>query len=270
MEQDAVSKDLSSYNLLRWYLAAGVDELAGTAPLNRFDEQSAAEGKAASPLAPAPRNAPAGRLASPGKIREEATAIASACLSLAELEAAVRAFDGSALKATATTTVFSDGDPLSRVMFIGDAPGAEEDRQGRPFVGESGQLLDKMLAAIGRSRQQIYATNILFWRPPGSQKPTPQQSTVFMPFVKRHIELVQPKLLVLLGGTPANLLLDTPEGITRLRGKWTSYTFGPGDHDTVPVLPTYHPLNLLQQPHFKADAWKDFLEIRLRLETLKI
>lgn len=269
MEQEPVSRELSSLGLLRWYLAAGVDELGGTEPVNRFTEPPMPEARPAAVPAPRPA-APAGRLASPDKVREEAEAIARSCNSLAELEAAVRAFDGCALKHTATTTVFADGDPSSGLMFIGDAPGAEEDRQGKPFVGDSGQLLDKMLAAIGRGRHQAYLTNILFWRPPGNQKPAPQQSQLCLPFVKRHIELARPKLLVLLGGTAAGLLLDTTEGITRLRGKWTSYALSEGADDTIPALATYHPTNLLQQPHFKSDAWRDFLEIQSRSETLKI
>lgn len=270
MDQEPASRDLSSFNLLRWYLAAGVDELAGSAPLNRFVEQTLPEIKADTPVAAPSLNTPSSRLKNPDQIREEAEAIARSCTTLAELEAAVRAFEGCALKNTATNTVFSDGDPTSRLMFIGDAPGGEEDRHGKPFVGESGQLLDKILAAIGCDRQQVYLTNILFWRPPGNQKPTPQQTMACLPFVKRHIELVRPKLLVFLGGTPASLLMDTTQGITRLRGKWTSYSYGPAAQDSVPAMPTYHPANLLQQPHFKGGAWRDFLEIRARLETLKI
>lgn len=210
---------------------------------------------------------PAARLASADQLRGEAEEIARGCQTLAELEAAVRAFNGCALKQTAMNTVFSDGNPASPLMLVGEAPGDEEDRQGKPFVGASGQLLDRMLAAIGRDRTNCYITNILFWRPPGNRKPTPQETTVCLPFVKRHIELAHPQVLVFLGGTSAGVLLDTTQGITRLRGKWTRYKATSNDGWSVPALPTYHPAYLLRQPQLKADAWRDFLDIQAKLEA---
>ena len=269
MQQEPAFQNMDALGLLRWYLAAGVDELAGAAPVNRFAEKAAEPAPTAAAPAGARAAPPPARLKSAENIKEEAEAIAQSCTSLAELEAAVRAFDGCALKHTATHTVFAAGNADSPLMLIGDAPGGEEDRQGKPFVGDAGQLLDKMLAAIGLGRDEVYMANILFWRPPGNQKPSPQQSMACLPFVKRHIALARPKLLVFLGGISAGLLLDTTQGITRLRGKWTSYSGGAGDHEAIPAIATYHPANLLQQPHFKADAWRDLLEIRSRLETLK-
>ncbi|MEX1147907.1 MAG: uracil-DNA glycosylase, partial [Sphingomonadales bacterium] len=150
---------------------------------------------------------------------------------------------------------------------IGEAPGADEDRQGLPFVGVSGQLLDRMLGAIGLDRSKAYIANILPWRPPGNRKPTPQETSICLPFIRRHIALVKPRVLVFLGGTAAATLLDTNQGITRLRGRWSEYE-DLNEGFTAPVMPTYHPAYLLRQPALKADAWRDFLEIRAKLKSL--
>lgn len=271
MESEVTPVNPSPLAGLRWYLDAGVNELAGATPVNRFVEPAAVPQptrNAPPPDITSQRTVmPAARLASADQLRGEAEEIARGCNSLAELEAAVRAFNGCALKQTAMNTVFSDGDPASPLMFVGEAPGDEEDRQGRPFVGASGKLLNQMLAAIGRDRTNCYITNILFWRPPGNRKPTPQETAVCLPFVKRHIELVHPQVLVFLGGTSAGVLLDTTQGITRLRGKWTSYKVTSNGGWSVPALPTYHPAYLLRQPQLKADAWRDFLDIQAKLEA---
>jgi len=247
---------------LRWLVELGADEAIEEAPLNRFiaAAEPAAMRAAALPVRPH-------ILQSGGEGIESAEIAARAAASLAELEAAVRAFDGCALKKTAMTTVFADGNPLSGLMFIGEAPGADEDRQGKPFVGVSGQLLDRMLVAIGRNRETAYITNVLFWRPPGNRKPTPQETLACQPFVRRHIALVKPKLMVFLGGSAASVLLNTNKGITRLRGHWLDYEDREnGIH--VPVMPTYHPAYLLRQPALKSDAWRDFLAIAARLREL--
>ena len=182
-----------------------------------------------------------------------------------ELEAAVRSFTGCALKATATNTVFADGNPQAEIMFVGEAPGADEDRQGKPFVGVSGQLLDRMLAWINLDRSKVYITNILFWRPPGNRQPTGAEIASCVPFVERHIALVKPKVLVLLGGTSAKTLLGTTEGILRLRGKWRELAL-PGLAAPVPTMPTLHPAYLLRTPSAKKDSWRDLLAVKRKIE----
>jgi uracil-DNA glycosylase family 4 len=173
------------------------------------------------------------------------------------------------LRETATNLVFADGNARAPVMFIGEAPGADEDRQGKPFVGQSGQLLDRMLASIGLDRaaedpeKAFYISNILPWRPPGNRNPTDAEVTLFMPFVLRHIALVRPKRLVLLGGVSAKAVLKAKDGITRLRGRWHSLETESGP---LPVLPTWHPAYLLRTPSAKRDAWADLVLLRRTLD----
>lgn len=259
--------------LLRWYIDMGVDETVGETPLDRFRAASMPEPNIESvsnasapqpeaPAAPAPRKRSPARLEPPEEAVSAAQHIAQGCNTLDALRGALADFDQCPLKATATNLVFADGNPDSGLMIIGEAPGADEDRQGLPFVGVSGKLLDAMLGAIGRDRTSAYISNILFWRPPGNRKPTALETEMCLPFVERHIELVQPKALVLLGGSAASTLLNTTVGITRLRGKWQTY----GKNGlNIPVLPTYHPAYLLRQPAFKRDAWRDFLSLQDRL-----
>ena len=182
------------------------------------------------------------------------------------LKAALGRFDGCGLKATATNLVFADGNAASRVMLVGEAPGAEEDRQGKPFDGVSGQLLDRMLSWIGLDRSKAYITNVLFWRPPGNRTPTPGETAICVAFTRRHIELVRPKIVVLAGAVPAKTLLDTTEGITRLRGRWFDYPMGDGS--SIPALPTLHPAYLLRSPGAKRQSWRDLLLLQERLESL--
>ena len=194
----------------------------------------------------------------------EAAAVAT---SLDGLREAIRAFDGSPLRETATNLVFADGDPTARLMLIGEAPGGEEDRLGKPFVGPSGQLLDRMFASIGLRRDEggFYITNILPWRPPGNRTPTDAEIALFVPFVLRHIALVRPRHVVLLGGTSAKALLRAKEGITRLRGKWQHIAVeGLGD---VPALATLHPAYLLRTPAAKRDAWADLVMLRRSIDA---
>ncbi|HZX86105.1 MAG TPA: uracil-DNA glycosylase, partial [Reyranella sp.] len=200
---------------------------------------------------------------------EDARALAQRCNSIEELEAAVRAFEGCALKRTAKNTVFADGVAGSPVMIVGEAPGADEDRLGKPFVGVSGQLMDRMFDAIGMSRERdLYITNILFWRPPGNRTPTLAEQAICMAFTRRHIELARPKVLVLAGGTAAKSVLDTTEGIMRLRGKWTTLSLDDGS--TVPTLPTFHPAYLLRTPASKRQSWSDLLSLDKKLRELGI
>jgi DNA polymerase len=219
--------------------------------------------------APAARRPPP-RPAAPALIDSDtatadARALADSADTLAELENAVRAFEGCPLKATATNTVFSDGNREAELMIVGEAPGAEEDRQGLPFVGPAGQLLDRMLAAIGRDRTSTYITNILFWRPPGNRPPNSNEIAVCLPFVERHIALKHPRVLVLAGNTSAKALLGTSEGITKLRGRWADLSV-PGLPAPVPTVAIYHPSYLLRTPAMKRQAWRDLIAIRRRLE----
>jgi uracil-DNA glycosylase family 4 len=264
---------------LRWQLEAGADEAIGDKPIDRYAVAAkAAAAKPApkerqpapSPPPPSPQSQRAPRpLASADAEVESAREIATGCTTLAELKAAVEAFEGCALKETATNTVFADGNPASDVMFIGEAPGAEEDRQGLPFVGVSGQLLDRMIAYIGlerggTGRGGAYISNMLFWRPPGNRNPTPAEIATCLPFVYRHIELAGPKVLVFVGGTSAKTMLDTTTGIMRLRGRWHDFTLPNGI--TLPALPTFHPAYLLRSPAGKREAWRDLLAIQAKLD----
>ncbi len=188
--------------------------------------------------------------------------------SLEELESAIRAFEGSTLKKTAMNMVFADGDPAKAdVMLIGEAPGADEDRQGKPFVGLSGQLLNKVFAAIGIDRPNLYITNILPWRPPGNRQPTTAEMAMFLPFVKKHIELVRPKILILVGSTSLKALFDKTDGITRVRGKWMEYR-SENLTDPIPTMAIYHPAYLLRSPSRKQDVWHDVLTIKEKLQDL--
>lgn len=193
---------------------------------------------------------------------ERARKLAADSDDLAALKAAVESFDGCNLKFTARSTVFADGNPQARIMLIGEAPGRDEDEQGLPFVGRSGQLLDKMLAAIGLDRTSVYITNVLPWRPPGNRTPTSAETDICLPFVERHIELAAPDLLVFVGGSSAKTMLRTTTGIMSLRGKWQQVTIGERD---IPAMPCLHPAYLLRTPNHKALAWRDLLAIKAKL-----
>ncbi len=181
----------------------------------------------------------------------------------------MRAFDGCALKATAMNTVFADGSDSAEVMFLGEAPGADEDRLGKPFVGASGKLLDLMLEAIGLGREGVYISNVVYWRPPGNRTPTPIELSVCLPFVRRHIALKRPKLLILAGATAAQTVLDSTLTIGRLRHKWHDLAME-GLAGTLPSIATYHPSFLLRTPEKKRDAWMDFLRLKMKLRELAI
>lgn len=187
---------------------------------------------------------------------------------LSELRQALENFDKLHLKFTATQMVFSDGNPSARVMVIGEAPGAEEDKLGKPFVGMSGQLLDRMLGTIGLNRQEnIYITNVVNWRPPNNRTPTPQEIALSIPFLHRHIRLIDPSVLVLVGGVAAKAVLDTNEGITQLRGKFQQMQI---EDKTYPVMVTFHPAYLLRAPGQKAFAWRDMLNLQAYLRKSDI
>ena len=182
--------------------------------------------------------------------------------SLAQLEHDVKAFTGCPLKKTAINTVFSDGNPNADIMLIGEAPGADEDRQGKPFVGMSGQLLTKAFQAAGFQRDRdLYITNTVFWRPPGNRRPTAEELKVCLPFTERHIALVQPKLIILVGGTAVKALLNKAEGVTKLRGQWFDYA-SPHLKTSIKMTAIYHPAYLLRSPGKKKDMWQDLLRIK--------
>ena len=259
--------------------AFGVDEVVAETPLDRYAEP-AGEAPPPAPVRAAPaappaatRQRPAARapggdiaLMSQDAAMASAAERAGACADLEQLAAAMADFEGSSLKRTATNLVFGDGNPRAPTMWIGEAPGADEDRLGKPFVGVSGQLLDLMLAAIGLDREHAYISNILPWRPPGNRKPTSAETAIFLPFLQRHIELVAPDILVLVGGTAASTVLRRPEGITKLRGRWLTSAAGGRE---IAVMPIYHPAYLLRQPAAKREAWRDLLAIRERLRSLE-
>jgi DNA polymerase len=272
--------------LLDWYVAMGIDEAIGETPRDSF-APPLSRGAPPRPAAIADAPIPAARptpsitlppLAAPAAVRPivpasneiaSARKLAEAATTLAELEAAIASFDGCALRKTATHTVFADGTPHAPVMVIGEAPGADEDRVGKPFVGRSGQLLDRMLAAIGLERaRNVYISNILFWRPPGNRKPTEAEIALCLPFVWRHIALSAPRVVVLSGGTATSAMLGRAEGITKLRGKWFDLPV-PGLDSPVPALTTYHPSFLLRTPARKSESWRDFLELQSKLNAIQ-
>jgi len=260
--------------LLRWYVEMGADEAVDSEPADRLappptrmpssTAAAPARGQSPRPVAAAP---PAALTESLGEAAQSARRLASGADSVAALAALVAEFDGCPLKRTATNTVFIDGNPAAPVMIIGEAPGADEDRIGRPFVGRAGQLLDRMLAAIGLDRSGVLITNVVYWRPPGNRTPTAAEIASCLPFVFRLIALVQPKVLVLSGGTAASALLPQGQGITRLRGRWFDLAV-PGLDQPVPTLPMFHPSFLLRTPERKREAWRDLLSLRARLDEL--
>ena len=244
--------------LLQWQAELGADEPCLDAALDRYDLPDRVE-PAPAAAAPAPRPPDAAL-----DLAAQAEAMAAAAATLAELAAAQEAFDGIELKKGARNFCFADGNPAARVMVIGEAPGEEEDQQGRPFVGRAGQMLDRMFAAIGLARDAVdaekalYITNVLTWRPPGNRRPEPAEIAVMLPFLRRHVELVQPQVLVLMGNTPCMAALNR-SGILKLRGSWTQ-AFG------LPALPMTHPSYLLRTPLAKREAWADLLSLAARLD----
>lgn len=247
--------------LLEWQLEMGASEAIGDAPVDRYalpaqtPKKPAPATKAAPPAPPAP--APA--IDAVAAARQAAGAVDD----LGGLQAAMQDFELCELKRGARNTVFADGNPGARVMLIGEAPGRDEDMQGKPFVGRAGQLLDKMLAAIGLSRAEgdaanaAYITNLLPWRPPQNRDPTPDEMAMLVPFLERHIELAAPEILILMGNTPCQALLGR-RGITRMRGNWAQVL-------ERPAMPMFHPAYLLRNPAAKREAWADLLEIKARL-----
>jgi uracil-DNA glycosylase family 4 len=243
--------------LLAWYAAMGVDEAIGETPVDCFAAVSTVP---SGPLATRASLEPSSPQAARGR---PVPASITAAETLADLEALVANFDGCGLKRTAKSLCFKRGSDAARIMLIGEAPGRDEDLQGKPFVGRAGKMLDLMLAAIGLAEAQVYITNTVYWRPPGNRTPTPEEVEACAPFLRRQIELLHPDVLVLLGGAAAKNLLDVTEGIMRLRGKWLSYSCGDRD---IATMATLHPAYLLRNPEAKRYAWRDLLAVKAALE----
>jgi uracil-DNA glycosylase family 4 len=249
--------------LIAWYEAMGADEAIGDSPVDRFATGAIpAKTQAKSPTSRAESRA------TPAKSRAGAESQAipaslEAATNLAELEALLAQFEGCALKRMAKSLCFARGSESARIMMIGEAPGRDEDIQGKPFVGRAGRLLDRMLEAIGLGEDHVYITNTIYWRPPGNRTPTPQEVEACAPFLARQIELLSPDVMVLLGGAAAKSILGVTEGIMRLRGKWKLYQSAGRD---IPTLATLHPAYLLRNPEAKRYAWRDLLMLKARLE----
>lgn len=258
-------QDKDALATLAWLVEAGADEATAETPVNRLVGRPAASA-AVTPMPATPRPAPAKMAAQGGDPLGDALAAAAAANSLDELKAAMEAFEGSALKRGAANTVFADGTPAGGILFIGEAPGRDEDRIGKPFVGRAGQLLDKMLASISLDRSRnCYITNVINWRPPDNRDPSPEEAAICLPFLRRHIELVNPGLIVLLGAVAARHVMGITEGIMKTRGRWLEYRVGA---NMVPVMPTLHPAYLLRQPAHKKLAWRDLQAMAARMEQL--
>jgi uracil-DNA glycosylase len=278
-------RKVAARELLDFYREAGVDALLEETPTDRFasDQASAAPAaraevarpKAEASAAATARSVPArerelaSRAAaavptSPDAAVMAARAAAKSAASLEELRAMLERFEGCALRATATQLVFADGNPQARVMFVGEAPGRDEDIEGLPFVGRSGKLLDRMMAAIGLDRTSVYIANIVPWRPPGNRTPTPQESAICLPFTLRQIELADPDILICLGNPSTQTLLNSKDGILKTRGRWFSFHTGTRE---IRAMATLHPAYLLRQPLQKRLAWRDFLAIKKALAT---
>jgi uracil-DNA glycosylase len=270
-----ISGRRAARELIAFYLDAGADALLGDEPVNRMaDDRGEARNAAAAPpaktkpplpLAKSPPQRPSPAVAAPASPEAAVMAAREAARNaktLDELQALLAGFEGCALRATATQLVFADGNPQSRVMFVGEAPGYDEDIAGRPFVGRSGKLLDRMMAAIGLDRSNAYIANVVPWRPPGNRTPTPQETAICLPFIRRQIELADPDVLVCLGGPAMQTLLGIKDGITRSRGRWFSYDSGRRE---IRALATFHPAFLLRSPLQKRFAWRDFLALKKAL-----
>jgi DNA polymerase len=253
--------------LLAFYLEAGVDCALGEEPVNRLadPELAPAPARRQAPLEPVARRVPAAPMLTglaeppaPDAAIASARELARTAPTLEALRELMEKFDGCSLKSTATRLVFADGNPKARLMFVGEAPGRDEDIEGLPFVGRSGKLLDRMIAAIGLDRSKVYIANVIPWRPPGNRTPTPQETQICLPFIQRQIELVDPDVLVTLGNPSTQALLGTREGLMRSRGKWIDYATGTR---AIRALPTFHPAYLLRSSIYKRMSWQDLRAI---------
>lgn len=266
MSLDAVS----AAELIAWYAEMGVTEALDETPHDYFAAAPEPARQPVARLVSAPQQATrravdAAAATAPDEAALSARALAREARTLDALKTALASFEGCPLKATAKNLVFADGNPAAKVMFVGEAPDADEDRIGLPFVGRSGQLLDRMLAAIGLNRQEhVYIANLLPWRPPGNRTPTPQEVAICLPFIQRQIELVDPDILVCIGGPSAQGLLGV-SGILASRGRWMEYDTGTR---MIRAIPTLHPAYLLRQPLQKRLAWRDLRALKAAIDAL--
>jgi uracil-DNA glycosylase family 4 len=263
--------------LLTFYLEAGVDCALSEEPVDRLSDSGQGEAlQTPSPAtettaarAPKPASASLAPKAEPMPAPDAAIATAReaarTAASLEILRDMLEKFDGCALKSTATRLVFADGNPKARIMFVGEAPGRDEDIEGLPFVGRSGKLLDRMIASIGLDRSKVYIANVIPWRPPGNRTPTPQETQICLPFIQRQIELVDPDILVTLGNPSTQTLLSTREGIMKTRGRWFNYDTGTR---VIRALATFHPAYLLRSPSYKRLSWQDLRAIAKALPQI--
>lgn len=256
-----MDKQINIQEALDWYIVAGVDEVLGDTP-----SLATPTPLSVAPISKAPIKTVTISMASTSVALKNAKEACQKANSLDELRELMVHFDGCNLRNTAASTVFGDGNPKTKVMLIGEAPGADEDRIGKPFVGRCGHLLDKMLAAIGLNRDNCYITNVLPWRPPGNRTPTDEEIAVCLPFLKRQIELICPDILLLLGGIALKSLMDCNDSISRTRGKWLQYSLLQ-DKELL-VLATYHPSYLLRSSNQKAKVWADFLRLKQKLSEI--
>jgi uracil-DNA glycosylase len=259
-DADITENELTA--MLEWQIAAGVDLAISETPIDQFAALRNAKAPSTSP-AQAPDAVSTS--AAPEGNPAEAEALAKTANTLEELRAIMAAFDGLTLKARATQLVFADGNAAAKIMLVGEAPGREEDLEGIPFAGRSGELLDRMLAAIGLDRKSVYLANVVGWRPPGSRPPSPAETEVCLPFLRRQIELVAPQLLLTLGAPAAQSLLGSRSSINKLRGDWRELKIG---ETAIKILPTFHPEFLLRQPAQKKLAWQDLLLFRRTAKEL--
>ncbi len=266
--------DESLAALLSWYADMGADEALDDFAHDRFAECAEPDRRAGPaphperaqvPVTAQPRESPVS--APPQALAGAAQELAASARSVEELREALLRFEGCGLKATATQLVFGDGNPHAKIMLVGEAPGAEEDRQGLPFVGRAGQLLDKMLASIGLDRTKVYIANVVPWRPPGNRTPSPLEVAACIPFLRRQIELVDPQILVCLGGPSAQALLGCKEGISRIRGQWFDYACG---ERLIRAIAMLHPAYLLRQPAQKKLAWQDLRALAKEIKRLQL
>jgi uracil-DNA glycosylase len=263
MAENRPLSDAELLSALDWYRAAGVDLAVGEEPVDRFAASQIVKPRPVltAAAAPMPVAAPIVLNADPS----EARALAAGATTLDELQSILGAYDGCALKLRATQLVFADGNSEAQIMLVGEAPGREEDEQGKPFVGRSGQLLDRMLGAIGLDRTRVYIVNTVPWRPPGNRTPTPEEIALCLPFLQRQVELVAPKFLLTLGGPAAQTMFATTSGILKIRGQWHELTFG---NHTMAAMATLHPAYLLRTPTAKALAWRDLLSLRMKMDEV--
>ncbi|ODT47517.1 uracil-DNA glycosylase [Devosia sp. 63-57] len=268
MSQDRSLDNAELLAVLDWYQSAGVDLAVGEAPVDRF-AQIAPAPQAIAPRPAQPNQTAAAAAPVPaaalGGDPSEARQLAASAQSLEQLRGILDGYNGCGLKFRATQLVFADGNPEAKIMLIGEAPGAEEDRQGKPFVGRSGQLLDRMLAAIGLDRTKVYIVNTVPWRPPGNRTPTPEEMELCLPFLNRQVELVAPSLVMTLGGPAMQTVFKTTNGIIKMRGKWQRVAIGGHEVDAVPTL---HPAYLLRNPAAKQQAWRDLLGLKVKMAEL--